>query len=74
MTDATNLEALARQLCEAEGFDPDERVEAELLDRLTGAEQMSHRSGAGETHVRVARWMTYRSRAEQMVTAGRASD
>jgi hypothetical protein len=74
MSDATNLEAIARRLCEAEGFDPEERVDVEFLDRLTDVEQMSHRSEAGETHVRVARWLTYRSRAEQIVTAGRASD
>lgn len=67
MSDASNLEAIARQLCEAEGSDPEEAVDIELLDRLTEAEQLAHRSGAGGTHLRMARGLTYRKRAEDML-------
>jgi hypothetical protein len=72
MSDATGLEIMALQLCEAEGFDPDEQVDIELADRLIGAAPMSRRRGAGEMQVKVARWLTYRNRAEQKVAAGRA--
>lgn len=71
MTNAADLEAVARQLCEAEGFDPEETLDIELNDRLTKPEQLARRSGAGETRVDVKRWSTYLKRAEQMLAAGR---
>ena len=35
MTSSSDLESVARQICEAEGHDPDEMVTVEVLDRLT---------------------------------------
>ena len=66
MTGRPNLERLARQLCEAEGHDPDELVTVGPLDQLTEDEQLAWRSGAGIASITVARWMTYRSHAEKM--------
>ena len=66
MSSKPDLERLARQICEAEGFDPDELVTVGPLDHLTGDEKPAWRSGAGIASVTVPRWMTYRSQAEQM--------
>jgi hypothetical protein len=66
MTSRPNLESLARQLCEAEGHDPDELVTVPPVDELTNDEQVAWRSGSGIASVTVPRWMTYRSHAERM--------
>ena len=66
MTTSPDLESLARQICEAEGHDPDEMVTVEVLDRLTEDERLAWHIGTSLTPVTVPRWMTYRSHAEKM--------
>ena len=66
MTSSPDLERLARQICEAEGHDPDELVTVEALDRLTEEEQLAWHSGTGPAPVTIPRWMTYRSHAKKM--------
>ncbi len=66
MTSSPDLEPLARRICEAEGFDPDEMVTVDVLDRLTEGEQVAWHSGTGPALVTVPRWMTYCSHAKKM--------
>ena len=66
MSSSPDLERLARQICEAEGHNPDEPVTIGPLDRLPEEEQVAWHSGFGPASCTVPRWMTYRSHAEKM--------
>ncbi|QUD89028.1 hypothetical protein [Phenylobacterium montanum] len=66
LLDPSAVEALARELCEAEGWDPDERIDCEPWEAIR-----PEPNGAGG-HA-CARWEPYAQAARKMIAA-RADD